>query len=308
MVISMLKKKDIISINDLSKEEILYILKTAEEMTTKDCSQLCKGKILATLFFEPSTRTRLSFETSMKRMGGSVIGFTGEESTSRTKGESLYDTIKIVEGYADIIVMRHKVDGSARLAAEASKVPVINGGDGSNQHPTQMLLDLYTIKQSQGRLENLKIAMVGDLKYGRTVHSLAVAMAMFNAEMYFVAPEQLQMPNYILEDLQKNNITYHLVDNMQEIIEKVDILYMTRIQKERFPDLQEYEKVKNVFILSKKLLETAKPNMKILHPLPRVNEISEEVDIEPHAYYFNQAHYGIPVRMAIIALLLGCVK
>ncbi len=304
----MLSTKDIISINDLTKEEILHILKTAEEMTTKDCSQLCKGKILATLFFEPSTRTRLSFETSMKKMGGSVIGFSGEESTSRSKGESLYDTIKIVEGYADIVVMRHKVDGSARLAAETSKIPIINGGDGSNQHPTQTLLDLYTIKQSQGRLDNLKIAMVGDLKYGRTVHSLAGAMAMFNSEMYFVAPEQLQMPNYILEDLQKNGIMYHIVDKMQDVIEKVDILYMTRIQKERFPDLQEYEKVKNVFILNKKLLETAKPNMKILHPLPRVNEISEEVDIDPHAYYFNQAHYGIPVRMAIIALLLRCLK
>ena len=307
-MITILKNQDIISIKDLTKTEILCILETAEKLEKMDCSGLCKGKILGTLFFEPSTRTRLSFEAAMKRLGGSTIGFSGEDFTSRKKGESLYDTIKTVEGYCDVIAMRHKVEGAARLAAESAKIPIINGGDGANQHPTQTLLDLFTIKKSQGRLEGISIAMVGDLKYGRTVHSLATAMTMFNAELWFVAPKQLQMPAYLLEELDKRGIKYHLVEKIQDVVDKVDILYMTRIQKERFPDPVEYEKMKNVYILNKAVLAGVKPNMKVMHPLPRVNEIRQEVDDEACAYYFQQAHIGIPVRMAIIAILLGCLK
>jgi len=302
------KNKDIISINDLNKEEIRYILEVVSRVENSDCSQLCKGMILGTLFFEPSTRTRLSFESAMKRLGGSVIGFSGEGSTSRKKGESLYDTIKTVEGYCDVIAMRHPVEGSARLAANSIKIPIINGGDGSNQHPTQTLLDLHTIRKSHGKIEGLTIAMVGDLKYGRTVHSLATAMGLFNATLYFVAPQQLQMPKDILDVLDKKGIKYFLAENITEVIDKVDVLYMTRIQKERFPDPIEYESVKNAYVLKKEMLKNAKQGLKVMHPLPRVNEICEDVDCAEHAHYFQQAHYGIPTRMAVIALLLGVLK
>lgn len=302
------KSKDLVSINDLSKEDILYFLDAVLRVENSDCSELCKGKILATLFFEPSTRTRLSFESAMKHMGGSVIGFSGEESTSRKKGESLYDTLKTIEGYCDIVAMRHPVDGSARLAANSVKIPVINGGDGANQHPTQTLLDLHTIRKIHQTLENLHLAMVGDLKYGRTVHSLALALSHFNATLYFVAPPQLQMPKYITDVLDKNNLKYGSFSSMQEVIDKVDILYMTRIQKERFPDPVEYEQVKNSFILRKNMFENAKPSLKVMHPLPRVNEIHQELDDTKYAHYFEQAHNGVTTRMAIIALLLGCLR
>ena len=304
----MLKNKDLISINDTTKEELRYILDTIKKIEEMDCSNLCKGKILGTLFFEPSTRTRLSFESAMKRLGGSVIGFSGDGSTSRKKGESLYDTIKTVEGYCDIIAMRHPVDGSARLAANSVKIPIINGGDGANQHPTQTLLDLHTIRKSHGQVEGLTIAMVGDLKYGRTVHSLAIAMSLFNATIYFVAPQQLQMPKDILEVLDQRGIKYYMTESIMDVMDKTDILYMTRIQKERFPDPVEYEKMKNAYILKKEMLTNAKSGLKVMHPLPRVNEISEDVDDAEHAHYFQQAHYGIPTRMAIIALLLGVLE
>ncbi|MBT4540991.1 aspartate carbamoyltransferase [Candidatus Woesearchaeota archaeon] len=304
----MLKNKDLISINDTTKEELRYILDTIKKIEEMDCSNLCKGKILGTLFFEPSTRTRLSFESAMKRLGGSVIGFSGDGSTSRKKGESLYDTIKTVEGYCDIIAMRHPVDGSARLAANSVIIPIINGGDGANQHPTQTLLDLHTIRKSHGQVEGLTIAMVGDLKYGRTVHSLAIAMSLFNATIYFVAPQQLQMPKDILEVLDQRGIKYYMTESIMDVMDKTDILYMTRIQKERFPDPVEYEKMKNAYILKKEMLTNAKSGLKVMHPLPRVNEISEDVDDAEHAHYFQQAHYGIPTRMAIIALLLGVLE
>ena len=304
----MLKNKDLISINDTTKEELRYILDTIKKIEEMDCSNLCNGKILGTLFFEPSTRTRLSFESAMKRLGGSVIGFSGDGSTSRKKGESLYDTIKTVEGYCDIIAMRHPVDGSARLAANSVKIPIINGGDGANQHPTQTLLDLHTIRKSHGQVEGLTIAMVGDLKYGRTVHSLAIAMSLFNATIYFVAPQQLQMPKDILEVLDQRGIKYYMTESIMDVMDKTDILYMTRIQKERFPDPVEYEKMKNAYILKKEMLTNAKSGLKVMHPLPRVNEISEDVDDAEHAHYFQQAHYGIPTRMAIIALLLGVLE
>jgi aspartate carbamoyltransferase catalytic subunit len=304
----MLRIKDMISINDLNKEEILYILNTIDRMESRDCSNLCRGKVLGTLFFEPSTRTRLSFETAMLRLGGTVIGFSDEGSTSRKKGETLHDTVKTIEGYCDIIAMRHPVEGSARLAARSIRIPVINGGDGANQHPTQTLLDLFTIRKSHRMLDGLHIAMVGDLKYGRTVHSLATAMSMFDSTLYFVAPLQLQMPKDVLDLLDKHHVRYHVTEDITTVLDKVDVLYMTRIQKERFPDLVEYERVKNAYVLRKAMLKNVKPGFKIMHPLPRVNEIHSDVDGEESAYYFQQAHNGIPTRMAIIALLLGCVE
>ena len=300
------KNRHIISIDDFSKEELLYILDVAKSMK-QNKELMLSNKILATLFFEPSTRTRLSHEAAMMKLGGKVIGFSDPSSSSHKKGETLHDTIKMVEQYADVIVMRHYLDGAARAAARNSKVPIINAGDGANQHPTQTLLDLYTIFETQGSLENLKIAMVGDLKYGRTTHSLSKALSLFNAELYFVAPKELQMTSSIIEELKEKKIKYKLSEKIEDVIEKVDILYMTRIQKERFPDVMEYEKVKNAFILEKSMLVNAKTNMKIMHPLPRVNEISTDVDETPHAYYFEQAGNGIPVRQALLCLVLGAI-
>ena len=298
------KGKSLISINDLSKKEIIKILETAKAME-KNKKPLLKGKIMATLFFEPSTRTRLSFESSFNRLGGKVLGFSEARISSAAKGETIYDTIKMVENYADVIVVRHNLDGAARVSSEATKKPVINAGDGKNQHPTQTLLDLYTIKQAQGKISGLKVAMVGDLKYGRTVHSLAVALSRFGCEMYFVAPNFLQIPEDIIEELDKKGIKWQKLRELKEVIDKVDIVYMTRIQKERFSDPEEYEKAKTLYILKKQMLEKARPNMKVLHPLPRVNEIHPNVDETKHAYYFQQAKNGIPIRQAILKLLLG---
>ena len=236
----MFLKKDLISVKDLSKEELLFLINTAENMDQEDCSELLRGKILATLFFEPSTRTRLSFESAMKRLGGSVIGFADPKVTSSQKGESLADTIKMIEGYADIIVMRHPIEGSARLAAETAKIPVINGGDGANQHPTQTIVDLFTIKKTQGKLDELHIAMIGDLKFGRTVHSLAIALSHFRVKLYFVSPESLRMPEHILEALRKNNIIFSEHEKLEDVIPLVDIFYVTRIQKERFPESMKF--------------------------------------------------------------------
>lgn len=303
------KGKHIISINDLTKEEILHVLAVASEFDVLQQSFLLRGKILATLFFEPSTRTRLSFETAMHRLGGSVIGFGSAAITSVQKGETLADTISMIHGYADAIVMRHHIEGAARLASQISKVPVINAGDGANQHPTQTLVDLYTIQKAQNTIDGLSIAMVGDLKYGRTVHSLAIALAHFNVKLYFVAPEELKMPLKITEHLRENNIEYVEVTKIEEVISKVDILYMTRIQKERFPDLKEYEKIKNVYILTANMFDKmkVKENLRILHPLPRINEITQDVDATKYAYYFQQAHNGIPVRKALLGLVMGAV-
>jgi aspartate carbamoyltransferase catalytic subunit len=302
------KNKDIISIAELSKKEIIHILDTARKLEKNPRTNLLDGEVLATLFFEPSTRTRLSFESAMSKLGGKVIGLRDIQTSSVMKGESLRDTVKVVERYADVIVIRHPLDGSARVAAEAVAIPVINGGDGANQHPTQTLLDLYTIKKSQGKITKLKVAMIGDLKYGRTVHSLATALSKFGCELYFVSPESLRMPCYILEELNRNDILYSQHTEIESVINNVDILYSTRIQKERFPDPTEYEKVKNAYILGKELLKNVKKNMKILHPLPRVNEISHDVDCTEHAHYFEQAGNGIPVRQALLALVLGKIK
>jgi len=302
------KGADIISVRDFSKEDILYILDCAARMETNPRPTLLAGKVMASLFFEPSTRTRLSFEAAMSQLGGSVIGFASPTSTSLTKGESLRDTIRMVEAYSDVIVMRHPLDGSARLAAEISRVPVINGGDGTNQHPTQTFLDLYTIRKCKGRLDGLKIGFVGDLKYGRTVHSLSEALRHFNTTMYFIALEQLRMPQTHLNDLKAHGIKYHETANIHEAIGNLDILYATRIQQERFPDPVEYEKVKGAFVIDTEILREAKSDMKIMHPLPRREEITDEVDQTGFALYFEQARNGIPIRQALLALVTGAIQ
>ncbi len=295
-------KKDLISITDFSKEEYLKIMKLAAEFEDQPNQNLLEGKVVASLFFEPSTRTRLSFETAINRLGGKIIGFADPGSSSATKGETLHDTIKMVSNYADLIVMRHPLEGAARYAAEISPVPVINAGDGANQHPTQTLLDMYSILKTQGTLDNLNIFLVGDLKYGRTVHSLLMAMSEFEMPVFnFIAPLELQIPEEYKIFLQEKGIRYFEHREFTEIISEADIIYMTRVQKERFSDPIEYEKVKNVYILRNKMLKKTKPNMRILHPLPRVNEIHTDVDQNEKAYYFNQALNGVFTREAIIA-------
>jgi aspartate carbamoyltransferase catalytic subunit len=302
------KNRDIISINDFSKEEILFVLKAAKQMETKPSSNLLKGKILATLFFEPSTRTRLSFTSAMEQMSGQVIGFENIDSSSSQKGESLWDTIKMTNQYADLIAIRHPLEGSARLAAEAATIPIINAGDGANQHPTQTMLDLYTIQKTKGKLDNLHIGFVGDLKYGRTVHSLAMALSHFNPTFYFIAPEALQMPESYLDELYMKKIKYFKTSDLNRFSRELDILYDTRIQKERFPDLLEYERFKDIYRIDIPFLKNAKKDLKIMHPLPRVGEIDRRVDSTPHAAYFEQAANGVPVRKALLALVLGKIK
>ena len=302
------KNKDIISINDFSKEEILHILKVARQIEQKPKGNVLKGKILAALFFEPSTRTRLSFISAMEQLSGTIIGFSTANTASIQKGESLWDTIKMTEQYADLIVIRHPLEGSARLAAEAASVPVINGGDGSNQHPTQTMLDLYTMQKIKGRLDGLHIGFVGDLKYGRTVHSLVTALAHFNPTFYFIAPDELQIPETYLDGLFQKKVKYFKTSDLKRFSKELDVLYATRIQKERFPDPLEYEKFKGVFRIDQEFLLHVKKDLKILHPLPRVDEIDKSVDSTQHAAYFEQAANGIPVRKALLALALGKVK
>lgn len=297
--------KSLISIQDFTKEEILHILDVAEEFEKNKSQTFLSDKVIACIFFEPSTRTRLSFETASNRLGARVIGFSDAANTSVRKGESLKDTIKMVSNYADLIVMRHPIEGSARYASEVASVPVINAGDGANQHPTQTLLDLYTILQTQGRLDNIDINMVGDLKYGRTVHSLLQAMSHFSPTFTFTSPEELMMPKEYKDFLDEKGIPYKETSDLTQHLDTTDILYMTRIQQERFTDPMEYDKVKNVYSLNSSMLANVKPNMKILHPLPRLQEIAEDVDDTPHAYYFKQAENGMYVRMAIISYLLG---
>jgi aspartate carbamoyltransferase catalytic subunit len=297
--------KSLISIHDFTKEEILHILDVAQEFEQNKCQNFLSDKVIATLFFEPSTRTRLSFETAANRLGARVIGFSDAGNTSVSKGETLKDTIKMVSNYVDLIIMRHPLDGSARYASEVASVPVINAGDGANQHPSQTLLDLYTIRQTQGKLTDININMVGDLKYGRTVHSLLQAMSHFSPKFTFTAPDELKMPDEYKDFLDKKGIPYKEETVMEGNINDCDILYMTRVQQERFTDPMEYEKVKNTYSLTASMLKDAKPNMKILHPLPRVTEISQDVDDTPFAYFFKQAENGVYIRMAIIAYLLG---
>ncbi len=302
----MYQNKSLVSIASLSKEKIMYLIEMAEKFEKHPNRKLLDGKIAATLFFEPSTRTRLSFETAANRLGAKVIGFTDPKVTSSTKGETLKDTITMVSGYADIIIMRHFLEGAARYASEVSPVPVVNAGDGANQHPTQTMLDLYSIYKTQGTLENLHLCLVGDLKYGRTVHSLLMAMRHFNPTFHFIAPQELEMPEEYKVYCRDHGIRYEEHrDFNEDIIAKADILYMTRVQRERFTDLMEYERVKDVYILTAAMLGKARENMKILHPLPRVNEIAYDVDDSPHAYYFQQARNGLYAREAIICDCLG---
>ena len=299
-------KRDLISITDYSKEEYLQIMELAAEFEKNPNQDLLKGKVVASLFFEPSTRTRLSFETAISRLGGHIIGIADPGSSSVIKGETLHDTIKMVTNYADLIVMRHPLEGAARYAAEVATVPVINAGDGANQHPSQTLLDMYSILKTQGRLDNLNIFMVGDLKYGRTVHSLLMAMSEFDNQIFnFIAPEELQMPQEYKIHLKERGIRYFEHLEFTDIINAADIIYMTRVQKERFSDPIEYEKVKNVYILREKMLRNTRPSVRVLHPLPRVNEIHTDVDSSEKAYYFEQALNGVFAREAIISHILN---
>ena len=305
-ITALMGKHNFVTIADLSKDKILYMIKLAQEFEKHPNREILKGKVVATLFFEPSTRTRLSFETAANRLGARVIGFTDAKVTSATKGETLKDTILMVSNYADAIVMRHYLEGAAQYASEVAPVPIINAGDGAHQHPSQCMLDLYSIYKTQGTLENLDICLVGDLKYGRTVHSLIMAMRHFNPTFHFIAPQELAMPDEYKLYCKDNGIRFiEHTDFNEDIISKADILYMTRVQKERFSDLMEYEKVKNVYILKNDMLSKARENMKILHPLPRVNEIEYEVDTNPHAYYIQQAQNGLYAREEIICDVLG---
>lgn len=304
------KGKNIISINDFSRADIIHILETARKIESLSATKkqlLLKNKVVATLFFEPSTRTRLSFESAAVQLGAKLIGFAEPKSSSVAKGETLYDTIKMVEQYADIIILRYKLEGAARLASDATKKIIINAGDGANQHPTQTFLDLYTIKKTQKSITGLNIALVGDLKYGRTVHSLAIALSHFNCRLYFVSPDLLRMPLHICDLLEKKQAHFSHHEHIAEVIDKIDILYMTRIQQERFGDIMEYEKVKGAYILDAHSLTNVKSNLRILHPLPRVNEITKEIDVLPFATYFKQAANGIPVRQALLSLVTGAL-
>ncbi|MEG1554062.1 MAG: aspartate carbamoyltransferase [Rikenellaceae bacterium] len=297
--------KSLVSINDFSKEEILRIMDIAADFEANPQQQVLAGKVIASLFFEPSTRTRLSFESAINRLGGRVIGFSDTSNTSQTKGETFHDTISTISNYSDMIVMRHSVEGAARYATEVASVPIVNAGDGSNQHPSQTLLDLYSIKKTQGTLNDITVMMVGDLKYGRTVHSLIQALSHFNAKIILVSPEELDLPSEYIHFMKDKNMEYSETRDMMEHIKDVDIIYMTRVQRERFSDLMEYERVKDAYVLHRSMLEGTRENMKILHPLPRVNEISTDVDDTPQAYYFQQTRNGVYTRMAIISYLLG---
>jgi aspartate carbamoyltransferase catalytic subunit len=300
-----MKNKSLISITDFSTEEILRILSIAEGFEKNPEPHLLDGRVVATLFFEPSTRTRLSFESAVNRMGGRIIGFSDPNISSVSKGETLKDTIRIVSNYCDLIVMRHPLEGSSRYASEVATVPVVNAGDGANQHPTQTLLDMYSIKKTQGRLDNINIFMVGDLKYGRTVHSLLQAMSPFSPTFHFVSHPKLRLPDEYKTFLDSKGVKYYEHEQFNDLIPEADIIYMTRVQRERFTDLVEYEKTKDVYVLRNSMLDKAKPTMKILHPLPRINEINQDVDQSPKAYYFEQARNGVFARQAVITYLLG---
>lgn len=300
------KPRSLVSIKDYSKEDIIRLINDTEKFDRNANQRLLEGTIGATLFFEPSTRTRLSFETALNRLGARIVGFSDAATTSSSKGESLKDTILMINNYADIIVMRHHLEGAAIYASEVASIPIVNAGDGANQHPTQTMLDLYSIYKTQGTLENLTITLVGDLKYGRTIHSLIVGLSHFKPHFNFVAPQELRLPDVYKRFCFENSITFNETEDFSaDIINSSDILYMTRVQKERFTDLMEYEKVKNVYILNREMIARSKSNLKILHPLPRVNEIAQDVDSSDKAYYFEQAKNGVFTRQAVICDLLG---
>ncbi|MCF0212939.1 MAG: aspartate carbamoyltransferase [Muribaculaceae bacterium] len=296
----------LVTIADLTKEQILEILEQARDFEANPNRKTLDGMVVATLFFEPSTRTRLSFETAVNRLGGRVIGFSDANTSSSSKGETLKDTIKMVSNYVDLIIMRHFLEGAAVHASEVTETPIINAGDGAHQHPTQTMLDLYSMLKTQGTLENLTITLVGDLKYGRTVHSMLQAMRHFHPTFRFVACNELRMPEEYLQFCRENNIPFtEHTEFSRDVIDSSDIIYMTRVQRERFADLDEYERVKDKYILNNAMLATARENLRILHPLPRVNEIDQDVDDNPKAYYFEQARNGLYVRQALISRALG---
>jgi aspartate carbamoyltransferase catalytic subunit len=307
-----LKGRSLVHIDDLSVAEMEHVLAVADKMVPaaegKQRLKAADGKVLASLFFEPSTRTRLSFEASMARLGGTSLGFSEPRSTSAAKGETLADTVRVTSQYADVLVVRHPQEGAARLAQRFSRVPVINAGDGAGQHPTQTLLDLFTIQREKGAIGKQRVALIGDLKYGRTVHSLATALARFGAEMVCVAPPSLQMPPEHLDHLKQEGARVEQAAKLEDVIASADVLYVTRIQKERFPDPEEYKKVAGIYRVDPVLLAKAKRSAIVMHPLPRVGEIDPEVDATSHAKYFTQAFYGVPVRMAILALILGVAE
>ncbi|EQD42306.1 aspartate carbamoyltransferase catalytic subunit [mine drainage metagenome] len=300
---------DIISISDFSNSEIEHVFEVADSMSKnmRGNADLLKGKLMAAMFFEPSTRTRFSFEASMHRLGGAAMDFANTEGTSVAKGENLADTIRVIDTYADVIVIRHKYEGAARLAAKFASHPVINAGDGSGQHPTQTLLDLYTMKKSKGTIKGLKVGLVGDLKYGRTVHSLAYALSKLGAKIYLISPDMLQMPSYILSDISKSAIAAK-TDKLEDVIGDLDVIYMTRVQKERFGDLNEYAKVSRAYTITTTTMSKAKKDAILMHPLPRISEISKDVDNLKAAKYFEQASNGIPIRMALLSMVLGAKR
>lgn len=304
-MVSPFYQRDILSISDFSKDDVIYLLRKIKHLKENPTSNILQGFILGNCFFEPSTRTRLSFESAMLRLGGSVLGFEDMNTTSVKKGESLQDSFKMLHHYADVLVIRHPLEGSAQLAADAADVPVINAGDGANQHPTQTFLDLFSLQESQGRLEDLHIALVGDLKYGRTVHSLAEALIHFKPRLYFVSPQGLEMPKEVCDRLKEKGVKFSFHPSFEEILPKVDVFYMTRIQEERFVHKLEYELVKHSYILKKEHLVDVKTNFKVLHPLPRVFEIDSSVDYTDYAYYFQQAKHGLLTRQALLGLILG---
>ncbi len=306
-MVSKFNKKHVVSIKDFTKDEIDFVLDLAEEMTEiakgNKSDDSLKGNILGTLFFEPSTRTRLSFESAMKRLGGTCIGFARAGTSSVKKGETLADTVQVISSYVDIIVLRHPQEGAARLAAKFSEKPIINAGDGAGQHPTQTLLDLFTIREEKDEIESKKIGIAGDLKYGRTVHSLTHALSMYDCDLTFIAPPSLQIPDEIIKDIEKMDIKYRKAENITDVLDDLDVLYMTRIQRERFPSDEEYEEVAETYKIKKDMLENVKDDMIIMHPLPRVDEIYSDVDSTTHAKYFKQAANGVPIRMALLKLL-----
>ena len=302
------KGRDIISINDLTREETDYILSMGdqiENLSAKGSANLC-GKILVTLFFEPSTRTKLSFDTAMYKLGGQVVGFAEPKTSSVEKGETLSDTIKVVENYGDVIVLRHPLEGAARLAAEVASVPVINAGSGSEEHPTQALLDLYTMKKEEGKIDGLNIALVGDLRYGRTVHSLAYALSMYDVNLKLISPDQLRMRREVLDHISKR-ISVQEGNSLNDLLPDLDVVYITRIQKERFPDLADYEKIKGSYKITPETLKGVKDNLIIMHPLPRVDEVDPAIDSTPYAIYFKQVKYGLLIRMALLSMVLGTI-
>ena len=301
--------RDVVSIRDFSREEIDYVLEMTDvvEPMARSGTHMLDGRIMATLFFEPSTRTRLSFESAMCRCGGKCIGFAEPKVASVQKGENLADTVRTVENYADVLVIRHPLEGAARLAAEFASVPVINAGTGAEEHPTQAMLDLYTIKKEQGKIDGLNIALAGDLRYGRTVHSLAYALSLYDVNLYLVSPSLLRMRKEVLEEV-KQRVRVEELEELSEVMPQLDVLYMTRIQKERFGSLDEYEKVSGSYRITANDLSSAKAEMIVMHPLPRVDEIAFDVDGTSHSKYFKQVWYGLLVRMSLIGLVLGALR